>query len=68
MAKTADEIAPAPSRNSTSSAERYGKIENAENATEVFKTGEGGVEFRTVGWIHASVIFLKSQLTLSPFH
>ncbi|VUC37297.1 unnamed protein product [Clonostachys rosea] len=26
---------------------------------EVFKKGDGTVDFRTVGWIHASVIFLK---------
>jgi len=27
---------------------------------EVFKAQTDGVHFRTVGWIHASVIFLKS--------
>jgi hypothetical protein len=31
---------------------------------EVFKKGEG-IDFRTVGWIKASVIFLKSMLHLS---
>jgi hypothetical protein len=31
---------------------------------EVFKKGEG-IDFRTVGWIKASVIFLKSKLSLS---
>lgn len=27
---------------------------------EVFHSGEGNVEFRTVGWIQTSMIFLKS--------
>jgi hypothetical protein len=31
---------------------------------EVFKKGEG-IDFRTVGWIKASVIFLKSMSRLS---
>ncbi|KUI70339.1 N amino acid transport system protein [Cytospora mali] len=31
-----------------------------DDAFEVFKRGEGTVDFRTVGWIHASVIFLKT--------
>lgn len=29
---------------------------------EVFKQGDGVVDFRTVGWIQASVIFLKGKL------
>lgn len=29
---------------------------------EVFKQGDGVVDFRTVGWIQASVIFLKGNL------
>lgn len=28
---------------------------------EVFKTTTDGVQFRLVGWVRASVIFLKSQ-------
>lgn len=31
---------------------------------EVFKTGEGLVNFRTVSWIHTSVIFLKRKSSL----
>lgn len=39
-----------------------GKIEVTDNDDfEVFKRREGTVDFRTVGWIHASVIFLKSE-------
>lgn len=60
LEKTGDNIAPAPDRNSISSIEP-GKVENAENNFEVFKSGDGSVEFRTVGWIQASVIFLKSK-------
>ncbi|KAI3543600.1 transmembrane amino acid transporter [Colletotrichum abscissum] len=52
-----DAITPAPARSSGSI--DAGKLENAEDAFEVFKRGEGTVDFRTVGWIHASVIFLK---------
>lgn len=32
-----------------------------ENSFEVFRRGEGAVDFRTVGWLHASVIFLKCK-------
>ncbi|KAL2278187.1 hypothetical protein FJTKL_14609 [Diaporthe vaccinii] len=53
----ADDITPVPARSSGSI--DAGKLENAEDAFEVFKRGEGTVDFRTVGWIHASVIFLK---------
>ncbi|GJD05213.1 transmembrane amino acid transporter [Colletotrichum higginsianum] len=52
-----DAITPAPARSSGSI--DAGKLENAEDAFEVFKRGEGEVDFRTVGWIQASVIFLK---------
>lgn len=30
-----------------------------ENDGEIFKRGEGYEDFRTVGWIHTTVIFLK---------
>lgn len=55
-----DEITPVPGRGSTSV--DVNKLENAEDAFEVFKRQEGAVDFRTVSWIHASVIFLKSTL------
>ena len=32
-----------------------------EDRNEVFKTGQGQVDFRTVSWIRAGVIFLKSK-------
>lgn len=32
-----------------------------EDRYEVFKRGEGQVDFRTVSWIRAGVIFLKSK-------
>lgn len=37
------------------------KVENADDSFEVFKKQEGAVDFRTVGWVHASVIFLKGE-------
>ncbi|KAF6809326.1 N amino acid transport system protein 9 [Colletotrichum sojae] len=52
-----DAITPAPARSSGSI--DAGKLENSDDAFEVFKRGEGAVDFRTVGWVHASVIFLK---------
>ncbi|GAW18768.1 hypothetical protein ANO14919_082500 [Xylariales sp. No.14919] len=55
--KSPDEITPNP-RLSNSSIEE-GKLEAADNTFEVFKRGEGLTDFRTVGWVHASVIFLK---------
>ena len=32
-----------------------------DDTLEVFKRGDGQVDFRTVSWIRASIIFLKSQ-------
>ncbi|RSL55934.1 hypothetical protein CEP53_006932 [Fusarium sp. AF-6] len=55
--KSGDVIAPADN-NSIGSIEP-GKLEQSDDSFEVFKSGDGNVEFRTVGWIHASVIFLK---------
>jgi hypothetical protein len=37
-----------------------GAVEDLMEQNEVFKKTEGGVDFRTVGWMRASVIFLKS--------
>lgn len=49
-----DVILPAP----RSSGSFEGKVEESD-AFEVFKKEEGAVDFRTVGWVPASVIFLK---------
>lgn len=62
--KQADDITPAAPRSSGSI--DAGKLENADDAFEVFKKGDGAVDFRTVGWIQASVIFLKSEFTPLP--
>ncbi len=35
-----------------------------ENQFEVFKKSEDAVDFRTVGWIRASVSFVKGMLSL----
>lgn len=56
-----DEIAPAQS--STESV-NTGKVD-IENDGEIFKRGEGIEDFRTVHWIHTSVIFLKRNSTNS---
>jgi hypothetical protein len=37
-----------------------------EDQFEVFKRGDGQVDFRTVSWIRASIIFLKSQSNPAP--
>ncbi|KAF1940607.1 hypothetical protein EJ02DRAFT_226669 [Clathrospora elynae] len=47
----------APTQSSTDSIE-IGKVD-VENDGEIFKRGEGIEDFRTVSWIHTSVIFLK---------
>jgi len=44
---------------------RYGDVEDPSEMNEVFKKTHDGVDFRTVGWPRATVIFLKSQLFLS---
>jgi hypothetical protein len=36
-----------------------GKVEAGDDTFEVFKRGDGLTDFRTVGWVHASVVFLK---------
>ncbi|KAH8170910.1 transmembrane amino acid transporter protein [Sarocladium implicatum] len=56
--KHGDGILPAPSRNSSSSNDAV-KVEANEDDFEVFKRGEGNVDFRTVPWWQASMIFLK---------
>jgi hypothetical protein len=59
-----DAIAPIQSRD-------CGSIDGVKNEArddefEVFKKGEGQVDFRTVSWIHASVIFLKGKVMPRP--
>lgn len=56
--KGVDAIEAAPERTSSSSIEAS-KLADADEALEVFKKGDGNVDFRTVSWVHASVIFLK---------
>lgn len=58
-------ITPVPQRTSTNS-DDAGKLENTEDAFEVFKRDGAGVDFRTVGWIQASVIFLKRKQPRPP--
>lgn len=36
-------------------------IDSGEDAFEIFKREDGQVDFRTVSWIRASVIFLKGK-------
>lgn len=55
--KGGDAISPAPVRSSGSI--DAVKLGESDDAFEVFKKQEGQVDFRTVSWIHASVIFLK---------
>lgn len=40
----------------------YGDIEDPLEENEVFKITLEGVNFRTVGWKRACIIFLKSEL------
>jgi hypothetical protein len=61
--KHQDTIAPAQS--STESVD-IGKFD-PENDGEIFKRGEGIEDFRTVPWIHTSVIFLKRKTVLASY-
>lgn len=58
-----DGIVKAPKSTSvdaTSSTEEVeGAVIDSQNDLEVFKKVEGAVDFRTVGWPMASIIFLK---------
>lgn len=54
---SADEVRPAMSEDMVGTVD---KALIAENEFEVFKKGEGMVDFRTVTWYHAAMIFFKS--------
>lgn len=53
-----DAIGPAPR---SSGSVQTGKVECVDEDLEVFKKAEGAVDFRTVGWIPAAVIFMKGR-------
>lgn len=36
------------------------KMEGGDENLEVFQRADGAVDFRTVGWVHTAMIFLKS--------
>lgn len=42
--------------------EAEGDVVDPQDEHEVFRRGDGAVDFRTVGWPMASVIFLKREL------
>lgn len=42
-----------------------GELEKVKEANEVFKQSEGGVQFRTMSWQRACVIFLKINFAMS---
>lgn len=54
---TADSIR----RGSATSVDIPPKPEVADNDFEVFTRAEGAVDFRTVSWIQAAIIFLKGK-------
>ena len=55
--KQVDVIAPTQSSTESVNFEKG----DVENDGEIFKRGEGIEDFRTVSWIHTSVIFLKRK-------
>lgn len=65
MTALADDIKDAPDFVDDSYTPDTQKAE-MEDQHEVFKRGDGQVDFRTVSWIRAGVIFLKSELSLHP--
>lgn len=50
---------------SSEDAVEYGDAEKRRETHEVFKQNVDGVEFRTVSWQRATVIFLKIQFAMS---
>lgn len=42
------------------------ELKMSDESHEVFKRGDGQVDFRTVSWIRASAIFLKSKPQPTP--
>ena len=54
-------IAPAVQQSDKNAIVDDSKLERGDNDFEVFKKEDGAVDFRTVEWIHASVIFLKGK-------
>lgn len=67
MSDDKKEIEAMPSSSPDHASIRAGSVKVAEDDFEVFKTTTDGVQFRLVGWIRASVIFLKSQSGTFPF-
>lgn len=65
MSEKSDAIMPAAEPRNSSGSTNAAKLENVEDNFEVFKS-DGVVNFRTVGWIHASVILLKSASSTGP--
>ncbi|OAL04555.1 hypothetical protein IQ06DRAFT_373953 [Phaeosphaeriaceae sp. SRC1lsM3a] len=59
MSDDKKEIEAMPSSSPDHASIRAGSVKVAEDDFEVFKTTTDGVQFRLVGWIRASVIFLK---------
>lgn len=55
--KRDDMIAPAADQSSDS----IDLSKSGSEDLEIFKREEGAVDFRTVSWVHTSVIFLKSM-------
>ena len=60
MATVTDDIKTAPGFADDFGASDTQKAE-MEDQHEVFKRGDGQVDFRTVSWVRAGVIFLKSK-------
>lgn len=57
--KTHDDVIE-PTQSHSGESIAIGKVE-LENDGEIFKRGEGIEDFRTVSWVHTSVIFLKCK-------
>lgn len=67
MSATPDDIKHAPNAPNDFNATDTQKAEiEYEDRYEVFKRLDGQVDFRTVSWVRASVIFLKSTTREKP--
>lgn len=59
-------VTPAPDASDDIRVASSSDIKTGDDSHEVFQQADGKVNFRTVSWIRASAIFLKSMSPTSP--
>ena len=59
-------VTPAPDASDDIRVASSSDVKSGDDSHEVFQQADGKVNFRTVSWIRASAIFLKSMSPTSP--